>query len=334
MKIIYNGSTEPYFNLAAEEYLLEHAEDSVFMLWCNSPAVVIGKNQNAFAEVNTEFTEANGIPVVRRLTGGGAVFHDPGNVNFTYITPAPAEPEIDFAPFTRPILTALAELGIPAVLNGRNDIEADGCKISGNAQCRRRRGDGSQWMMHHGTLLYDADITALADALCVNEDKLSSKGIKSVSSRVRNICEIGNVSLTVTGFVDYLLDFSERYYGTFATVFTGEEERAIAALAETKYSAWEWNFGNSPQFENTRSKRFSWGSITLGYTVDRGMITAVTVTGDFFGTEDVSVIESALAGCRFCRDAVSGVLARVSVNSAIAGATADDITDLLFGITD
>lgn len=334
MKIIYNKSLDPAFNLAAEEYLLEQSAGDILMFWRNSASVIIGKNQCAFAEVDTAFTEANGIPVVRRLTGGGAVFHDPGNVNFTFITDTPEEPKIDFEPFTRLILAALAELGIKAEADGRNDIIADGCKISGNAQCVYRRADGSRRLMHHGTLLYDADLTSLAGALRVNSDKLRSKGIRSVSSRVKNIRDIWDVPTDVIGFKDHLLDFAERHYGILATAFADEERAAIAAIAEKKYSVWEWNFGKSPQFENARSKRFPWGSVTIGYTVERGVIKATAVSGDFFGTEDVSVLESALAGCRFCREAVSDVLARVSVGSVIAGATTGDIIELLFGITD
>lgn len=331
MKIILNSSLDPYFNLAAEEYLLENESEDVFMLWRNPASVIIGKNQNAWAEVDTAFTESNGISVVRRLTGGGAVFHDEGNVNFTFIKDAPEKPTIDFSPFVEPIIKALAALGITAEADGRNDILADGYKISGNAQCVYRRQDGTKRLMHHGTLLYDADLSALAGALRVNRDKLRSKGIKSVSSRVRNIRAIGGLDMSASEFVIYLIEFAQKLYGNDAVTFSDEEYNGIAALAKAKYSSWEWNFGKSPEYENTKTGRFPWGCVTVNFTVDRGVIKSVSLTGDFFGTEDVSGLESAIAGSLYENSAVEERLSSVPVGNYIAGASADDITALLFG---
>lgn len=332
MRVIRGTSADPCFNLAAEEYLLNTAAEDVFMLWQNAPSVIIGRNQNAYAEVNIPFTEQHGIKVVRRLTGGGAVFHDPGNVNFTFITEAPVEPQIDFARFAAPIIEALAELGIPAVLGGRNDITAGGAKISGNAQCTHRRPDGKRMLLHHGTLLYDADTSALAGALRVNEDKLRSKGIKSVSSRVGNIREIGGLAMTAEEFAEYILDSAEGRFGTKATVLTDRERAEIAQLAECKYSTWEWNFGCSPEYGITKTKRFPYGTVTAELTVDHGTVTAFSLSGDFFGVEDTDLLESAIIGCRFERSAVTAVLESVSVSDVVSGATAEDIAELLFSI--
>lgn len=331
MKIILNSSLDPYFNLAAEEYLLENESEDVFMLWRNPASVIIGKNQNAWAEVDTAFTESRGIAVVRRLTGGGAVFHDEGNVNFTFIKNAPENPSIDFSPFVEPIIKALDALGISAAADGRNDILADGCKISGNAQCIYRRKDGTKRLMHHGTLLYNADLSVLAGALRVNRDKLRSKGIKSVSSRVNNIQSIGGLDMTASEFVDYLTGFACELYGGDAVALTDKEKDGIAALARDKYSTWEWNFGKSPEYESSVSGRFPWGGITACFTVDKGVIKFVSVTGDFFGTEAVSELEAAITGCPFERGAVTARLSALSVGSYISGASAKDITDLLFG---
>ncbi|MBQ7826697.1 MAG: lipoate--protein ligase [Clostridia bacterium] len=329
MRLIRGNNTDPYFNLAAEEYLLLQTDTDVFMLWQNAPSVIIGKNQNAYAEVNRDYTEAQGIKVVRRLTGGGAVFHDPGNVNYTFITVAPAEPQIDFARFAQPIIIALESLGIRAELGGRNDIMAEGAKISGNAQCVYRRKDGTRMLLHHGTLLYDADMTDLAASLRVNGDKLRSKGIKSVSSRVGNIRTMGGLSMTADEFAEYLMRQAEKQFGGSATTLTEAEWAGAAELARTKYSTWEWNFGRSPEYGITRSKRFPYGTVEASLTVDRGVITGVKISGDYFGVEDTATLESALTGVRYDRRAVTAVLESLPVGKVIAGATANEVAELI-----
>ena len=329
MRIIRNTSMDPYFNLAAEEYLLETSRGDVFMLWQNSPAVIIGKNQNTWAEVNTSFTEANGIAVVRRLTGGGAVFHDPGNVNFTFITDKGTDEGINFGVFIRPITRALAGLGIAAAADGRNDIVSGDFKISGNAQCRYRRKDGTGRILHHGTLLYDAGLGALAGALGVNEEKLRSKGIKSVTSRVKNIRDIGALTLTTEELVAYLTDYAVREYGSAAEGLSPDESEAVRELAESKYRTWEWNYGKSPECSITKTKRFVWGTATAGYTLERGAFAEVVLNGDFFGTGDTAPITDALTGVRCEREAVTEALASVQIDKIIAGATAEDVAALL-----
>ncbi|MBR4256441.1 MAG: lipoate--protein ligase family protein, partial [Clostridia bacterium] len=184
MKIYKNEITDPYFNLASEQYLLDTEEDDVFMLWRNRPSVIIGRNQNAYAEINRGFVTDNDIAVVRRLTGGGAVFHDLGNINFTFITKKGGADALDFARFCQPVIDALRALGVPAELSGRNDMTADGRKFSGNAQCVYNGR-----VMHHGTLLFDADMNSMAGALNVDPEKMKSKGVKSVRARVCNLRE-------------------------------------------------------------------------------------------------------------------------------------------------
>ena len=331
MRIIRGCEHDPYKNLASEEYLLESTADDTFMVWRNSASVIIGKNQNAYAEVNTEYTERNNIPVVRRLTGGGAVFHDPGNVNFTFITAADDSSEIDFARFTTPITDCLGELGVTALLDGRNDIIAEGFKISGNAQCVYRRKDGTKMLMHHGTLLYDADVAALANSLRVNSEKMRSKGIKSVSSRVKNIRSIGELSMTSEEFADYVIRSAEARFGAPAEMFTDDDLRKISAISESKYSTWEWNFGRSPEYGNSKTHRFPFGTVTADFTVEGGIIRAVAITGDFFGVADVSSVEEILTGTRFRRDDVLTALGTFPVSDVISGSTAADLTELFFG---
>lgn len=331
MRIIHNHSQDPYFNLACEEYLLENSNDDIFMLWRNSAAVIIGKNQNAWSEVNTALTSEKGICVVRRLTGGGAVFHDPGNVNFTFITAADENTGIDFSRFISPILSALAGLGVTADQDGRNDIVSGGYKVSGNAQCVYRRANGSRRLMHHGTLLYDADLTELAASLRVNDEKLHSKGIRSVSSRVKNIRDISDLELTPEEFTEYLKKFAEKEYGASAEELDNHEKDGIAALAEAKYSTWEWNFGKSPEYAESKSMRFPWGTAEISYTLRHGMLSDISLKGDFFGTEDPALVENALIGCRFDRCSVGKVLAELPINKIISGAAPEDLLSLIFG---
>lgn len=331
MRILIGQSLDPYFNLASEEYLLDTCTDDVFMLWQNAPSVIIGKNQNAYAEVNVPYTESHHITVVRRLTGGGAVFHDPGNVNFTFITKAPDQPQIDFAAFATPIIEALAEMGVPAELNGRNDITSGGLKISGNAQCVHRRADGTKMLLHHGTLLYDADMSELAGSLRVNKAKLQSKGIKSVTSRVGNIRTIGNLQMTAGDFMQSLARFAEDRFATTAETFTEAETEGITRLRNEKYSTWEWNFGRSPEYGNTKTARFPFGTVTADYTVDHGVITKLSLSGDYFGVEDKAPLEAALTGVRYDTAAITEALADFPVENVISGASAEDIADLLTG---
>lgn len=336
MQIIYNNNTDPYFNLAAEEYLMDHTGGDVFMLWRNDRSVIIGKNQNAWAEVNVPFTEEHGIKVVRRLTGGGAVFHDLGNVNFTFITDADSD-GIDFSRFAAPVIGYLAKLGVTAELGGRNDILADGRKISGNAQCVRTRPDGAKRLMHHGTLLYSADISDMSGALNVNREKLVTKGIASVKSRVANIRDLSPflADVEADGFLEALISFAEGEYSVQSRSLTDDEHAQIAALATDKYGTWEWNFGASPAFTDERTARYPFGTLTVMFNAEKGTFSDFALYGDFFGTADVSELSAALRGCRIEKGEVRERLRSVkSIGSYIDRCTADDLLALIFGAAD
>ncbi|MBO7403423.1 MAG: lipoate--protein ligase [Clostridia bacterium] len=317
MKYYRGISTDPYLNLASEQFLLDTEDGEVFMLWQNSRSVILGRNQNAYAEVNLPFVEENGIPVVRRLTGGGAVFHDLGNLNFTFIVPRERCPEMDFARFVLPMAEALREMGVPAELSGRNDLVADGRKISGNAQCVWR-----DRVMHHGTLLVDADLSFMDGALRADADKLRSKGIKSVRSRVGNLAEYVP-GLDAEGLArrleDRILGGAER------AVFTEEQRAGIEKLAREKYRTWEWNFGASGTFGQQVKRRFPYGSVELDFASEHGVLTGVRFSGDFFGIRPVEELESALLGCRLIRGELAERLAREKVGQVIYGATPDEI---------
>ncbi len=319
MKLYLNERTDPYFNLAAEQYLLDHEKEEVFMLWRNEKAVIIGKNQNAYAEINQTFTEQHGIAVVRRLTGGGAVFHDLGNLNFTYIQDRKDCPTLDFERFSRPVIAALRDLGVEAVLSGRNDILVGDRKISGNAQCAY--GDR---IMHHGTLLFSADLSQMTGALLVDEEKIRSKGIRSVRSRVCNLSEL-LPGMEILSFKRYLED---RFEGE-RTPFTEEQIRGITALREEKYATWEWNFGASKAYNRRSKRRFPFGTIDLSLDADHGVIRDIRFFGDYFGLDDISAVEKRLIGCRLEREALACRLA--DIGSYIMGADAADVIGLIFG---
>jgi len=318
MKIYRNHHTDPYFNLASEEYLLFHENEPCFMLWQNERSVILGRNQNAYAEIDRTFTEANHIHVVRRLTGGGAVFHDIGNVNYTFIVPEEKEYVLNFQHFATPILHALRTIGVEATLSGRNDLLVDGKKISGNAQCVM---NGK--ILHHGTLLFSTDLEAMQGALRVDPNKIASKGIKSVRSRVANLSSY-LPSLTVTDFMHHLAKAMD---GEIIN-FSDSDMANIAALATGKYRTWEWNFGTSKEFGTSVKGRFEGGSVSLSYTATAGILREVQICGDFFAIGDIPQLEAELIGCRILREELRERINGSSVR--LRGITGEELSSLFF----
>lgn len=332
MRIIVSSSTDPAYNLASEEALLTLSEDDVFMLWQNSPAVIIGRNQNAWAEVNLPFAEEHGIAVIRRLSGGGAVYHDAGNVNFTFITAADPARGVDFSRFTAPVICALSALGVDAAADGRNDILAGGAKISGNAQATFRRPDGTAKLLHHGTLLLGSDLSRLGAVLRPRPEKLRAKGIASVRSRVANLRDLpGFPPLDAPAFIAHLARTAVA--GGTLSDFSAEEQAYTARLREEKYSTWTWNFGASAAHECEYTARFSFGTLTAAYAAKSGCIADIRLWGDFFGTAPADLLEDALVGAPLRRDALLAALYRAPcpVSDCIDGAEAEDIVSLILG---
>lgn len=326
MRVIYNDSTEPEFNLAAEEYLLDSADDNVFMLWRNEPSVIIGAYQNAYAEVDLGYVRQHSINVVRRITGGGAVFHDLGNVNYTYIFRG-VDGSIDFEKYTEPIITCLGKMGVNAHLDGRNDITADDRKISGNAQCKRPLKSGGYALLHHGTLLFSADMSKLSGALNVREIKLEGKGIKSVRSRVANIVDLPNYC-GPRDVCDFISAVFANISNAEVTSLSQHEISEIESLAARKYKTWEWNFGRSPEFSTSRIKKFPFGTVELYLKVDRGVIEHAEIFGDYFSLNGVVAIESALIGAKLSRDSIARAISSASIGSCISGMTQDDLLSM------
>jgi len=329
MIIIRNKSTDPYFNLAAEEYLADNLSDDIFMLWQNAGAVIIGKNQNAFAELDRAFIDAHGIKVVRRLTGGGAVFHDIGNINYTFIT-GKGENSLDFARFCSPVINALKELGVNAELTGRNDISVNGFKVSGNAQCLR----GNR-VIHHGTLLFDADLGKMTGALRPDPAKLQSKGINSVRSRVTNLRPLLSKQLDTEEFISFIESFVAEHSGiTGIRDLTEDEKSGIQHLADTKYSTWDWNYGTSKSYSRRERRRFPFGTVEAELEIEEGRISSVHISGDFFGTRDIAELEALLVGARFEYGDISLLLGVCGIGDFIAGASAEEIAALITGVNE
>lgn len=325
MVIYKNNSTDAYFNLALEQYLLDSKEGNIFMLWRNDRAVIIGKNQNAYAELDVDYVEKNNIKVVRRLTGGGAVFHDIGNINFSFIVSETEKAVLDFARFTKPVIEALKSLGIENVcLSGRNDIMIGDRKISGNAQ-----SSYNGKTLHHGTLLYSADLSMLSGALRVDPEKIKSKGIKSVRNRVGNIKDFLKTDMSVTEFMDYLEDYVAKETDSEIVNLTDEDIALTQKLADEKYSTWDWNFGKSKELLVQKKKRFDFGSVAVDLTVEGGIINAVKISGDFFGVKDVSEIENILTNTKFETESLRRKINDELIGECVSGMTAEDFISLL-----
>ncbi len=325
--LINRDCTDAYTNLAYEEYLLRqspYGDDCIFMLWRNSPSVIIGKNQNAYREINRDFLDENGIKLVRRLTGGGAVFHDLGNVNFTFIG-TDASGELDFSRYALPVVKAIASLGVEAELNGRNDICVSGKKFSGTAQCIEKGR-----VLHHGTLLYDADLTKLSGALKVNSDKLKDKGIRSVESRVTNLRSVSGCEYAPLEFMEYIAEHyaRESESDVIKEYVDPSKIDAVNALVKEKYSSFEWNYGTSPVFDYSLTKRFPYGTLELDLSCREGRIEEIALYGDFFGKNDAGALCDKLVGVRLLREDIREALEKIAVDSYIMGAGTEDILSL------
>ena len=314
-KLIFNTRTDPHFNLALEEYLLTKRSENFFMLWRNKKSVIVGMNQNAAAEINAPFVRENGIAVVRRLTGGGAVFHDEGNINYTFIENG-TEHMNDYAHFSAPLIKALEKHGIKAELSGRNDIVADGRKISGAAQCVKNGR-----VLHHGTLLYSADLTALEGALNVSAVKIESKGIKSVRSRVVNISELLENPADVKGFMTALFDEIKTVTGgEIYNLSHGETEEANA-LADEKYRADDWNYGTKSDFNLRYEKRLPSGCYDANLRVENGVIKELRLYGDYFANSDISTFERAFCGVKYDYESIVRAAGKEEVSAYLPSVT-------------
>jgi len=312
MRYLRQTSHDPATNLAFEEAVFALAEEESLILWRNGPSVILGRNQNAYEELDFRFVEEHGIRVVRRISGGGAVFHDLGNINYTIVC-RDADAFGNYERFTRPVREYLKTLGVHAECVGRNDLCVDGMKVSGGAQAVR----GGR-VLHHGTLLFDADLSRLAGALKPHPAKMESRGIKSVRSRVTNIASHLSRGMSVEEFLDEL----EQHFlkdGARKAEPTEAELRKAEELRTSKYDTFAWNIGESPKCTLSRTQRLDCGTLTFSTVLTEGVMGEVRLTGDFFGVRDVAELEGRLNGVRYSREEIERALEGCAVGEYIAG---------------
>jgi len=331
LKFIDNkGITDPRINLALEEYVLENfgENDSFLLFYINEPSIIIGRNQNTVEEINTDYVDAQGIKVVRRLSGGGAVYHDKGNLNFSFITQDDGDSFHNFAKFTEPVVQALQSLGVPAELKGRNDLLADGRKISGNAQFATKGR-----MFSHGTLMFDSEIEHVVAALNVKKEKIESKGIKSIRSRVVNISEFLDEKISMAAFKDLILRHIfnvEDVKDVPEYVLTEEDWKNVHKISEERYQQWEWNFGKSPAFNKQATHKFPAGFVDVRLDVKKGIIENCKIYGDFFGVGNIQDIENKLVGVKHERKSIEAVLADSDISHYLGKITKEEFINLIY----
>lgn len=323
------NSLDPTWNLAFEEYCLKELTQfkKIMLLWQNDNAVIVGRYQNAEKEINVEAVNKTGTKVVRRSTGGGTVYHDLGNLNYSFIYPVEDLENIDLSVFSIPIVQALNKIGVPAEIQGRNDIVIDGKKISGTAQ-RIYQGR----LLHHGTLLFDSNLDVLQNVLNVDTAKIASKGVTSVKSRVTNIKE----HIPQGKFADI-----HAFWQALLDAFSTEEEitryqlsqamlAEIKTLQQTKYQTWDWNFGNAPAFKYNNSERFPGGNLEIYLNVKNGLIQECKISGDFLGLVSLDELETSLKGVKYDAAHVLQMLQGLNLSLYLGSITENDLVHCMF----
>jgi len=330
MLYVDNGCiTDARLNLALEEHILRNRieDDDLLLFYVNAPAIIIGRNQNTIEEINAGVVEERGIRVVRRVSGGGAVYHDLGNLNFSFMTRDVHARFNRYDLFNKPVVEVLRELGVPAEIGGRNDILADGRKISGNAQFAT-----AGRMFSHGTLLLDSNLDDVTTALRPKPGKIESKGVKSIRSRVANIREFLREPITVEELRDRILEriFGSRDRAAIPSLRIGDPDwRAAHELLERRYGNWNWNFGEDPPCNVQRVQRFAAGEIDARLDVHGGRITGARFFGDYMGRAEVGELENLLRGLVYDRQSLAAVLGNVDVREYFGDVATADVLALI-----
>jgi lipoate-protein ligase A len=326
MLCIQHQSTDPYFNIATDEYIFKNLQEDCFMLWRNDNAIIVGKHQNTLAEINSEYVEEQGIKIVRRLSGGGAVYHDLGNLNFSFTRTGENTNLVDFKRYTLPIIEVLQSLGVDAKFEGRNDLTIDGKKFSGNAEHVLKNK-----VLHHGTLLFSSEMKNVSGGLKVNPLKYEDRAIKSVPKRVTNISEHLKEPLSLEEFTSKIM---QHILATFSDAkmyeFTPEDLAAIQKLRDEKYATWDWTYGNSPNYNFKQGVKTTGGVLEMNLEVKKGMIEAVKIEGDFFHIKDIEAVEKALLGCAHDKKILDEKLSQIHLEDYFRNISKEDLLAALF----
>lgn len=326
MIIIDSPSHDAYFNIALEEYLLyQYPTEDIFLLYINAPSIIVGKFQNTLAEINLDYVEEKNIKVVRRMSGGGAVYHDLGNLNFSFHTLLGEFDFMDFSQFTAPVVKILNELNVPAKLEGRNDLLVEGRKFSGNAKLAR---NGK--MIQHGTILFNSEMSILGDALKVNPLKFVDKAVKSNRARVINLIEYLPKDMTTDDLKEILIEeMISSNEGATIYQLTEEDLKGVSQLIEEKYSTWDWNFGFSPKYNFKNAKKIPAGFIEVHLDVERGgKIEQAKIFGDFFASNSIEEFETLLVGKNHDFNELYALFQSVDLTSYFGKVTVDEIIEL------
>lgn len=323
-------TTNPAFNLALEQYAFDNLprDRSWFLLWQNHNTVVIGRHQNTLAEINEEAVRERGVTVVRRLSGGGAVYHDLGNLNFTFIQDAARGGQLDMSLFCRPVAQALRAMGVEAQVNGRNDITIDGQKFSGNSQYVR---EGR--VMHHGTIMYSSDLDAVGRVLRVDPEKIRAKGVRSVRSRVTTVQSHMPRPLPLEQFKARLLEEISRERPMEPYTLTRSDIAAVEAIKQSRYDRWEWNYGVSPPCDLLRRRRVEGcGLVEAHIRLVEGCIAGISFFGDFFSAAEPEELAARLRGCPLREEELRKRLKGADVSRYFAGLTRDAFLGILLNL--
>jgi len=294
MLCIFSSNNDVFFNLASEEYFLKNISDDLIIIWKSTPSVIVGKHQNTFAEVNHKYLRDKNILVARRLTGGGAVFHDEGNLNFTFIKNGEEGKLVDFKKFISPVVEFLESLKLPAKIGLKNDVRIDNLKISGNAEHVYRSR-----VLHHGTLLFNTNIEKLSKALQVYPNRYIDKSVQSNRSEVANISDYLTEKISIDEFAERLFNFLiDKHKGTTVHKIEGIEAKAILKLRDEKYHTWEWIYGYSPPFSIERKITINNNDCLIKIKVAKGRIIEANIYGSDSGDHQIKIIDN-MKGLRF-----------------------------------
>lgn len=329
MIFVENKSLDPALNHAIELYLIENYDDDIFMLWRNRPCILIGRYQNINLEVNLDFTKEHNMDVVRRLSGGGAIYCDTENMQYSFITKKNSDSvDASFKKFAGPVVNALNSLGLNAEFSGRNDIQIDGAKVSGNAQFQTR-----DKILHHGTLLYKANVYNLTNALKARDIKFKGKAVQSIRSRVGFLSDL--LDMDIESFMDYIIEYMKKEYGiTKTTVLTEEEMKKVYKIRDELFATDQWNYGTGSLKKNRKAQKYSCGVVELGVDIEEGKIKDISIEGDFFSELGIDSLKEMLIGLCASKEAIEKKLENIEFDKYIKGMDKEVFIDDLVKLFD